>query len=158
MPSVDRVGRHFPFTLASEVPDAFGRLAFLTETAWFEELEQLALSTLDEPFDLETFDALLQRLVPPSPAGGLVSRLRSNQSNTVSWCFGLGSAAAVPQSLPAISESLLAGVLDRHTFWWTAGSEKVTPCLLVFGGLPTPASYAALLDGNWSRWGWINWI
>jgi type VI secretion system protein ImpM len=112
---------------------------------------------LDEPFDMEAFDALLQRLLPPSPAGRVVSKLRSNQSSTVSWCFGLGSVAAVSQSLPAISESLLAGVLDRHTFWWTAGSEKVTPCLLVFGGLPTPASYAALLDGNWSRWGWSNW-
>ncbi|HKQ23913.1 MAG TPA: type VI secretion system-associated protein TagF [Burkholderiales bacterium] len=158
MPSIDRVGRHFPLTLAVEMPDAFGPLAVLAETAWFEGLEELALSTLDEPFDVEAFDALLQRLVLPSPAGELVSRLRSDQSNTVSWCFGLGSAAAVPQSLPAIAESLLAGVLQHQTFWWTSGSEKVTPCLLVFGGLPTPASYAALLDGDWSRWGWVNWI
>ena len=158
MPSIDRVGRHFPLTLAVEMPDAFGPLAVLAETAWFEGLEELALSTLDEPFDVEAFDALLQRLVLPSPAGELVSRLRSNEGNAVSWCFGLGSAAAVPQSLPAITESLLAGALQRQTFWWTSGSEKVTPCLLVFGGLPTPASYAALLDGDWSRWGWVNWI
>lgn len=158
MPSIDRVGRHFPFTLASELPDAVGHLAFMTKSIWFEELEQRALSTLDEPFDLETYDALLQRLVMPSPPVDLVSRLRNNQSTTASWCFGLESAAAVSGSLPAITESLLAGVLDRHSFWWTSGSDKVTPCLLVFGGLPPSAAYAALLDGNWSRWGWMNWI
>jgi type VI secretion system protein ImpM len=52
----------------------------------------------------------------------------------------------------------MADTLERNTFWWTSGSEKVTPCLLVFVGLPIPASYAALLDGDWARWGWINWI
>jgi len=158
MPSIDRVGRHFPFTLAFEVPDTFGHLPLLTETSWFEELEHLALSTLDEPFDLDTFDGLLQRLVPASPVDGPVSRLRSDAGSTVSWCFGLESAAALPRSLPAISESLTASALGRNTFWWTSGSEKVTPCLLVFVGLPIPASYAALLDGDWSRWGWTNWI
>jgi len=158
MPSVDRVGRHFPFTLAVGMPHACARLAFLTESAWFEELEQLALSTLDEPFDLDLFDASLQRLVPPAPAGTVVTRLRANQNNTVSWCFGLASVAALEPSLPAIAESLVEDALDRHTFWWTSGSDKVMPCLLVFHGLPSAASYAALLDGNWARSGWVNWL
>jgi len=158
MPSVDRVGRHFPFTLAVALPEWQGRLALLTETAWFEELEQLALSTLDEPFDLEALDAALQRLMPPAPANGVTSRLRAKQNDAVSWCFGLSSAATVSQSLPAIAESLAEGALDHHTFWWTSGSDKVTPCLLIFRGLPAANSYADLLDGNWARSGWINCI
>lgn len=158
MPSADRVGRHFPFTLAVEMPDAYGRLAFLSEAAWFEQLEQLALSTLDEPFDLELFDASLQRLGPPGPASAVVSRLRGTQNNAVSWCFGLASVAALHQSLPTIAESLAEGALEGDTFWWTSGSDKVTPCLLVFRGLPSATSYAALLDGNWARSGWVSWL
>jgi type VI secretion system protein ImpM len=158
MPSIDRVGRHFPFTLAAEVPELQGRLAFLTETAWFEELEQLALSTLDEPFDLEVLDASLQRLRPPVPVNGVTSRRRAKHSNAVSWCFGLASAATVSQGLPVLAESLAEGALDQRTFWWTSGSDKVTPCLLSFRGLPTADNYADLLDGNWARSGWINCI
>lgn len=158
MPSTDRVGRHFPFTVACELPRGFGRLTLLTETAWFEALEELALSTLDEPFDLETFDAALQRLPIPTPSDGPVSRLRSEQGSVVSWCFGLGSAAAMPLSLPAITDALLDGGLERRTFWWTSGSARVTPSMLVLGGLPAPAGFSALLDGDWMRCGWTNWI
>jgi len=158
MPSVDRVGRQFPFTLAVAIPDAMGRLALLTQSAWFEALEQLALSTLDDPFDLEAFDASLQRLAPPGPGTGVVSRLRANQNNVISWCFGLASVGALSQSLPAIAESLAETALDHNTFWWTSGSEKVTPCLLVLRGLPSASSYATLLDGDWDRAGWVSWL
>jgi len=158
MPSTDRVGRHFPFTVACELPDSCGRLTLLTETAWFEALEELVLSTLDEPFDLETFDAALQRLAAPSSSGGPLKRLRNDHGGAISWCFGLGSAAAVPQSLPAIADVLAEGALERRTFWWTAGSDKVAPCMLVLGDLPPPTGFAALLDGNWQRSGWTDWI
>ena len=156
MPSTDRVGRHFPFTVGCEVPDGAGRLTLLTATGWFEALEELALSTLDEPFDLEAFDAALQRLPVPSPADGPVRKLRNARGGEVSWCFGLDSVAAVPRSLPAITDAVLERALDRRTFWWTSGSDKVTPCMLVLGALPAPSAFAALLDGDWLQRGWAD--
>ena len=58
MPSIDRVGRHYPLVLGS----TFGRDAnictlFAVAAEWFSALEGLALSTLDEQFDFEAFDA-----------------------------------------------------------------------------------------------------
>jgi type VI secretion system protein ImpM len=88
----------------------------------------------------------------------VTSRRRAKHSNAVSWCFGLASAATVSQGLPVLAESLAEGALDQRTFWWTSGSDKVTPCLLSFRGLPTADNYADLLDGNWARSGWINCI
>ena len=98
------------------------------------------------------------RMGSPSPANGVTSRLCARQNNAVSWCFGLASAATVSQGLPVIAESLAEGALAHHTFWWTSGSDKVTPCLLSFRVLPTADRYADLLDGNWARSGWINCI
>ena len=50
MPSVDKVNRHYPLTMAFSVPDA-EILAYLFGTKegelWFGELEKLALSCLD---------------------------------------------------------------------------------------------------------------
>jgi len=54
MPSVDRVGRYFPFTIAAgcDLPPA----------AWYATLEDLALSALDAGFSLQDCDAALQAL------------------------------------------------------------------------------------------------
>jgi type VI secretion system protein ImpM len=158
MPSVDRVGRHFPLTLSADLPTDIGLLPMLVETNWFDRLEQLALSTLDEPFDLESFDAELQQLRPSLTLSVLVNKMKGTHNDAVSWCFGLAPGASVGQSLPAIAESLLGGWLERQTFWWTSGSEKVRPCMLTYRGLPNSAAFAALLDGNWTRWGWVSWL
>lgn len=158
MPSVDRVGRHFPLTVSADLPVDIGLLPMLAETTWFERLEQLALSSLDEPFDLEAFDLQLQQLRPALTLSVLANKMKGTHNDTVSWCFGLAPGASVMQSFPAIAESLLDGWLERQTFWWTSGSEKVRPCMLTYRGLPNSAAFAALLDGNWARWGWASWL
>jgi len=158
MPSVDRVGRHFPLTLSADLPTDIGLLPMLLESNWFDRLEQLALSTLDEPFDLESFDAQLQQLRPSLTLSVLVNKMKGSHNDAVSWCFGLAPGASLAQSLPAIAEALLNGRLERQTFWWTSGSEKVRPCMLTYRGLPNSAAFAALLDGNWTRWGWVSWL
>ena len=158
MPSVDRVGRHFPLTLVADLPPEIGVFPMLAETSWFERLEQLALSTLDEPFDLDAFDTELQQLKPSLTSAVLVNKMKGTQNDAVSWCFGLASGGALGHTLPAIAESLLGAWLERQTFWWTSGSDKVRPCVLTCKGLPMSAAFAALLDGGWARWGWVSWL
>ena len=70
MPSVDRVGRYFPLTLAASLhqyEEAQGQ-----QSAWFETLENLALGSLSPGFALATLDsalaALEQELLLPAPA------------------------------------------------------------------------------------------
>jgi type VI secretion system protein ImpM len=153
MPSVDRVGRHFPLTLAAELSAERGLVPVLQEDGWFEELEELALSTLDEPFDAEAFDRQLEALPLPAPGQGLAASPTGSPTDAAGY-FPLRSIGVLGRSLPAILEALFPGQLDRYTFWWTSGSTKVAPCLLTCRGLPHTASAAAFLDGNWSRWGW----
>jgi len=61
IPSVDRVGRYFPLTVAAAV----GVISPL-DTAWYGEVERLALSALSEAFSLEAFDELLMALPLPT--------------------------------------------------------------------------------------------
>lgn len=54
MPSVDTVGRYFPFTIVSPLPSQFATLKqFFALEDWFSLLEQLALGALTQPMSAE---------------------------------------------------------------------------------------------------------
>ena len=65
MPSVDRVGRYFPLTVARP------RGSFESEapSVWLRELEALAVAALHEDWNADRFDAELGGLAPPDEDG-----------------------------------------------------------------------------------------
>ncbi len=139
MPSVDRVGRHFPLTLAATVAGLRPFDCLGGYDAWFGGLEELALSSLRDDFSLDVFDAALGALAGQPPGRGAPTAV------------GTVIAAGLPEQLAkAVANAALAG----HSLWWTDGSPQVAPCLLVCRGLPAPAACAALLDGRWQAHGW----
>lgn len=60
MPGVDQVGRYFPLTIAAPLATLPGDV-----DAWFITLEDLALGSLEDNFDIERFDAALAALTVP---------------------------------------------------------------------------------------------
>lgn len=145
MPSVDRVGRCFPLTLAvgmAAAPSLHDCLAVYA--AWFSRLEELALSTLDDGFAVDVFDAALQALdgAPLASTGAAIA--------ATALPAGVIFIASAHGVLPPGAH---AG-LDGASAWWTDGSALVTPCLAVCPGLPPASGFAALLDGCWREHGW----
>jgi type VI secretion system protein ImpM len=146
MPSVDRVGRHFPLTLAAGTSGKAPLLAWQSEQKpWFDELEALALSTLGSDFDFEQFDAALQ-LHKPLPSSCIQSGPRST-----AWCFSVQDSNAALETIHcAIADALLEGC----SLWWTEGSPNITPCVLVCRGLPNANQTVAMQDGSWRQSDW----
>ncbi|CDG85968.1 putative uncharacterized protein [Janthinobacterium agaricidamnosum NBRC 102515 = DSM 9628] len=142
MPSVDRVGRYFPLTIACGA--AGGALLDWIDSghAWFGRIEELALSSLRDDFVLESFDAAL--LAGPAladhPAPG--SRGPHGARLPLSGIDG------------GLARQLARAALDGRSIWWTEGSAAVEPSLLVCQGLPQPAAFAGMLAGNWRQSGW----
>ena len=155
MPSVDRVGRHFPLTVAACID---GRESLLDcaslHDEWFKDLEELALSSLSEGFSLEGFDTALCNLGPPDHAG-TVEATGAAEAGTV---IGLDPALELHQQLAAPSVDLMKAVagaaLHEHSLWWTDGSPQIPACMLVCNRLPTAGAFVALLDGKWKEHGW----
>ncbi len=86
MPSVDRVGRYFPLVLAAQLPGCLspGTL-FHSGRAWFDAAEQLILTSLDDDFDFDSFDATWSRWAcRPTPRAGEAAapRLRLDLDGT----------------------------------------------------------------------------
>lgn len=68
MPSVDRVGRYFPLTIASRMPAlASTEREFDALADWLDRLSTAALATLDLRRGVQQFDATLTTLRAPSP-------------------------------------------------------------------------------------------
>ncbi|MFC0134094.1 type VI secretion system-associated protein TagF [Massilia eurypsychrophila] len=128
MPSVDRVGRHFPLTVASEGGAPLDQL--MQQGHWYERLEELALSALGEHFSLDAFDAALCALAMPA------------QTKAPPAVLSFERGQAVDERL---LRAIAAAALDEHSMWWSDGSAQVAPCLVVCRGLP---AFAALLGAS----------
>lgn len=156
MPSVDRVGRYFPLTLALPLsPQSNWVTLALDEADWFDQAETLLLSALEENFSLDLFDRQLQSLgsllplldKPANPMAG------TKQPGKLAWHFKLPEQD--PLSLyPSMTKHLLDALLSRHSLWWTPGSEQIEPAMLLSEGLPQPQSFTAMLNGQWEQAGW----
>ena len=156
MPSVDGVGRYFPLTLAVELAEA-PDLPSLTITAhiWFEEAERLALAGLDDHLDLEDFAARVRKLgSPPCMAAPIVPN-ESAASAEVGWHCTVDDLAGIERSFPMLTGSLLQRAFPGCSLWWSSGSQRMAPCLLICEGLPSADGFSAMLTGDWADRGWF---
>jgi len=137
MPSIDRVGRYFPLTVAVLLDqDADPASVIGGSDSWFEQVEQLLLSTLSVEASFEAFGAGLEALGSPA-------YLRRTPS---SHFAGLQRFDVTdPQArMIALAEQACEGA----SVWWGQGSERIAPGLLRCQGLPAAADFAQFLLGQ----------
>lgn len=149
IPSVDRVGRYFPLVLAAQLPGCLspGTL-FHSARDWFDAAERLILTSLDDEFDFDRFDRqVLDIGVPPYARAG--SKAPANAVR-----MDLTETGDMSATYAQILDRVLMGNNVEFSLWWTVGSERVRASVLLGTGMPSPANFAAFLDGNWSAWGW----
>jgi len=163
-PSVDRVGRCFPFTLVAELPPDVSVITTVRETAWFfDRADRLVVETLaQDHVDFETFNARVADLQDELESVGGSPRVTLdvaasaivNEGTTGGWQFPIGSPALMGPVFEQLLSLRLAALYDPLALWWTEGSSIVEPGCLITRGLPDPERFAALLDGSWaaSRW------
>ncbi len=151
MPSVDQVGRHFPFTLARSLNTT--PVHARQNAQWSDVMQQQILQTLDDDFAFEPWLAQLASVDWQWPAGVQVSapQLAGTQSRPA-WVL---STDTLPDSNSLLHHSYRQ-LFGRYCLWWTEGSDLVPACTLVSSGLPQVSQYAAMLSGDWQRWGWLN--
>ncbi len=164
VPSVDRVGRYFPLTIAAELPGSVDLVAAATDAeAFFADAEQLAIEALAaDQVDFAAFEEGIARLASTLGSVGLPRQVELDTAAAVvlsddgqaCWQIPIGSPSLLGAAFAQLLSHRLSAVYDPLVLWWTEGSASVEPTCLVGKGLPHPASFAALLDGRWTERQW----
>lgn len=158
MPSVDRVGRYFPLTIAAEIPDGLSPLyVAMTSSEWFERAGAVAVSSLeDEEFSLEDFDAAVEALGPATLAGAEseITNISADFPVDSGFCLPLNRVNGTAGSIAQLADGLIATQWQRYSVWWSEGSDRVAPSLLIYPGIPVAAAFTDFLEGQWSTQHW----
>jgi type VI secretion system protein ImpM len=150
IPSVDRVGRYFPLTLACALAASSNPVEIMSGAqSWYDSAERLILSCLEDEFDLAGFDQQVKELGAPQAAGPAVTLPPGSSTHR-----RMPLPEQPGDACPALLRQALGELLFAFSVWWSRGSERVEPSLLVCQGLPPSRGYAAMLTGDWARWGW----
>jgi len=179
VPSVDRVGRWFPFVVATPAPwQADPASAMVALDNWYDALERHCLHALETRCELDQLDSALQRLVLPRsvPATVLAPVGQSDGDETLPLprvaaqglaedeTLPLPDATALPAAFIFPPASALVDTSDRARALlatvpqagclWAAQRPDGGRVVLVTDGLPSGQEFCALLDGGWVLHGW----
>jgi type VI secretion system protein ImpM len=153
MPSVDKVGRYFPLTLAASPSTIQRQLEiFLNAAGWFDRLEQLALSALEENIDLAELDGSLKdHKFPDQPSTDGLSAIEPNVTDRrggFAFHMALDGLDHMAEALARLGFHYFAQAHPMYSLWSTSGSETMKPCLRVFNSLPPLDAFSELLIGQ----------
>jgi type VI secretion system protein ImpM len=160
MPSMDRVGRYFPMTVATELTaPVFPLMVAGFGNPWFDSVENCLLEALDnEALNLDQFAEELEsydisNALANAPAlDNAVLFGSANMDRGVR--SPLGDDLNIGSALIGVTVGVLQDTLASCGVWWGRGSERIAPSLVFCRGLPDPGKFPALLDGRWSDRGW----
>ena len=160
MPSVDRVGRHFPLTLVASlarVPDLAAEFDALL--AWLHRLEDTALDALQGDWTIDDLENALAELSPPGDEGHAsfedrLATMRRAVASTLARRGGFvdiagvasrADLAAIFSAAPAVAASPRSPM--RGLALWIADTPG-RPQLLVSDGLPSLDEFVRMFAGG----------
>lgn len=126
MPSVDKVGRYFPFTLAVPLPpDTMLAATGPALASWLAQLDGCARRCLELDHDIKALEASLAQLGPP-PLGEHSAALRCHVGKRFTrgeelitlpaWEESDGSGLS--ECLATLAGSTLQAALTDYSLWW----------------------------------------
>lgn len=134
MPSVDSVGRYFPFSIVQEVGTLWPAAWAVAESSgWFDRVERVALAGLNDNLSPEQLDNLLADCLLPviSPVAG------SNVFHSVASAERVGREPLVRGQGSVLEYLLISGSptversLERQGVWWQShrgGARAIRRC------------------------------
>ncbi len=148
IPSVDKVGRYFNFTLACMLPHGTAPSRFMVRHhGWLQALEDLALTILSDEFDQEQIDEALAQLELPDVTD-LASRPEFEPSDTGAHLTFSGTLASTVMTEALLEELVLQRTGGRYGLLLLTGSSQVAPQLVISAEMPDVEQFLKLMIGR----------
>lgn len=169
IPSVDKVGRYYPMILCQPTTASPLQL-YCADQEWYTKAEDTLLPVLNDDDTLEGYISRVEVLstVASRAAGVCHAEIAlEEQSNercreSAQCLLDLFDSQRVKtdsdfcpsQKTFTLSDHYFQSLLPNYSLWWAYGSEKMAPSLALCDGMPKAERFVAMLDGQWSSWGW----
>ncbi len=152
LPSVDRVGRYFPFSVLVPVTTSLPTTLIHEQAGpWFEQIEHTVLDALDHSTPIDTLSEQLNNIA-------LLEHVSYQLSNNPASHTGTVVPTATTPADSSAYALMLGQMMQTHygsySVWSTQGSEFVEPCMMTCQALPAISAIAAMLDGDWLQSQW----
>ncbi|SDX13610.1 type VI secretion system-associated protein TagF [Nitrosomonas communis] len=160
MPSIDKVGRYFPLTIAAQArPHSSALFTAISAHSWYASLEQLALTSLDVNLSLEVLDQKLRH--HPFPHFQPGDQSHSAQELASWWTIKpqtglmghktvtLTTVDSLSGQFEAAAKNIFMTIGEGKSLWWKVSQaismEEETTQLHCFTGLPPENCFVLLL-------------
>jgi len=121
IPSVDKVGRYFNFTMASILPAETEPASFASSHyQWVLDIKDLALEILDEELDQQGIEEAITCVVYPEET-------------------------RIKEQLPGLLHHMILRDQNNYGLWWHKGSSQVAAQTIACANMPSPTSYLSLM-------------
>ena len=152
IPSVDKVGRYYPFTVLTKIPADINPLEFMPKNNnWYDLVENVVLDALETDM---TADDVMQ-LIEDFQVDVHSDYISAGSSSLNSPQLVKILSNEPPQALYSyLLDASLRKTYSSYSVWTTLGSERVEPCMFSVQGLPAIDGLPAMLDGEWQHWQW----
>ena len=153
IPSVDRVGRYYPFSIVKKLSQTVNPFEFIQQqSSWYKEIEDLALSALDGEVLLDDLVEALAVMEVTHVSD--YSRSGFNvESDGIQFDmeFEEQSSSSV---YPLLLDATMTKMFQSYSVWHTTGSNYVKPCLFTSQGMPSVQKMPSMLNGDWQGCNW----
>lgn len=154
LPSVDRVGRYYPISAITPLPDDTNPLEFISQqSSWFAAIEEFCLQALNGEMNIDELSAEINSLDLMTDSSYSSAGQTENAGKALQ--INMEYEEQLPVSVyPYLFNSVLQNSFASYGVWTTTGSERVQPCLFLTQSMPPISGMPAMLDGQWQQWGW----
>lgn len=155
MPSVDSIGRYFPFTVSIPVSSPANSFHAIQQYQdWFTRAEEIIRKSLEDNFDYEQFIKDVDSLSIPAKDQAETDVFELPGTLTGEPLL-IQHELSVDEDLtvdyPNLMDEILRETCFAYSIWLTNGSDEVAPNLIVSQGLPLSQYFSCFFTGNWKQ-------
>jgi len=144
IPSVDKVGRYFNFTLATVLQPETNAIAYVVNNSvGFLELENLALDILEMDFSKDEIELKLREIsLQFSGSSSSKAQIESAEDHLK---LTIDKPLLFADEVGALLNHYLANELNDYSMWWYGHEGQTRSNMIVCDGMPSPDVYLHLL-------------
>jgi len=145
VPSVDKVGRYFPFTISTSItPEIDASRIIGANRDWFDTAENIALQALNESISYEELNSFVNELMIQNNTPNL------NNNRRINFRIPVDKLSSLDNALEESRQHLPSKPEFNFSYWWNEGNQDTLGNLICCEGMPDDNIYTAMLDGQWS--------